>query len=52
MCGGGGFEEIMIEFEHLKFKTLQSQYILQCSVMGNITDGGRLGILKRKKWEK
>lgn len=48
---GVRLEEIMIALEHLKFKALQKQYILQCSVMGNPIDDERLGILERKRQE-
>lgn len=46
---GEKLDKIMIALQHLKFKALENQHILQHSVMGTLIDGARLGILEGKR---
>lgn len=48
---GEKLDEIMITLQHLKFKALSNQYVLQRSIMGNLIDVERLGILEGKRRE-
>lgn len=48
---GEKLDEIMIALQHLKFKALSNQYVLQRSIMGNLIDVERLGILEGKRRE-